>query len=554
MLIEPYDRWKCYSARELPHRKEITNPRLLDLIRREPYYAAVERLVDIPTADLSEVIYKAKEGDTASTIKSRYFPEWFFCPKCRELHRIKDWEQKWQDTFGENNSSFKGNSPACYHCSSKDNKGKYHRKYLQQIRFVMASLDTAQLTDIPFEVLWDMPNDGKAWIFNQSNNVATDLSYHTSQGGDGLQSVFIKKGDGNNASIKRMSTIYDKYLVFKQDTTIRCNGYEVTIKMGAYRVVLRNGTNLYFPNIMSCIYIPRPGNDQVKAVRNLHEQGLDVEAIFNTIGRALGLSRMQIEDIIGNRNGDENQDLRMGEFNYITNPANYKNNNHRCETDFHAIRYPNLKSKHVKGIYALTQLKETSVLLNYKRISNAEKRWWSIVQNEEATIKPGSDFPFTRKPPFMPAVEAYGEGLLFELDSSGIPADKCLLFIHTFCHLIMKELEFSCGYPVTSLKEHIYLDEDNENMGFIIYTIQGAEGSYGGLTSLMPSDTNSDGSQGDAQILKLIDMAVERAKDCPNDPICSSEAGHCFACVDLPETSCEKFNDSLNRMEFLKCY
>ena len=68
----------------------------------------------------------------------------------------------------------------------------------------------------------------------------------------------------------------------------------------------------------------------------------------------------------------------------------------------------------------------------------------------------------------------------------------------------------------------------------------------------MPSDTNSDGSSGDAKILKLIEAATDRAKDCPNDPICMNEKGHCFACVDLPETSCEKFNNYLSRVVFNK--
>lgn len=554
LLIEPYNKWKCYSSQNLGKRKKITNPRLLEEIKKDSFYSHITQLVEIPDADLSERVYMANNNDTATTIRTKYFPEWFFCPQCRKLHRIEEWRQKWDETFNEGNSTFSVNNPACYNCSHRRNgRGGIFRKRLEQIRFVMASFDTGELADIPFDLLWDMPNDGKEWKLDNAQLDPTGISYHTSQGGDGLQSVYIKKGNGDNTPQKRLSTIYNKYLVFTEDKTITYANYSVEIKKGAYRVVLRNGTNLYFPNILSCIYIPKPDNAQIDSVKNLAAKGLDSQTIYDAIGKALKLSLTQIEDIINPPKGlNEDDEIRMGEFNYITNPNIYRNN-HRLEKDYHSIRYPNLKSKRIKSIYSLTQLKETSVLLSYTRISNGEKRWWSIENNREIDrMRPGQVKPFSldNGPTFMPAIEAYGEGLLFVVDPNGIDDVERSVFVHTFSHLLMKELEFLCGYPVTSLKERIY--ENNNTLGFLIYTIQGAEGSYGGLTSLMPSDTNSDGSNGDAKILKLIDMAIERAKDCSNDPICSSEGGHCFACVDLPETSCETFNQGLDRRVFLK--
>ena len=86
-------------------------------------------------------------------------------------------------------------------------------------------------------------------------------------------------------------------------------------------------------------------------------------------------------------------------------------------------------------------------------------------------------------------------------------------------------------------------------MGFLIYTIAGSEGSYGVLISLLPNDTNSS----EGRILKIIEMAALRASTCPNDPICKSEEGHCFACVDLPEISCQIWNKNLDRDKFVKC-
>ena len=59
----------------------------------------------------------------------------------------------------------------------------------------------------------------------------------------------------------------------------------------------------------------------------------------------------------------------------------------------------------------------------------------------------------------------------------------------------------------------------------------------------------------DGKIVKLIERGVERAKNCPNDPICINEpSAHCFACLDLPETSCIEFNKNLDRKMFLMKY
>ena len=114
----------------------------------------------------------------------------------------------------------------------------------------------------------------------------------------------------------------------------------------------------------------------------------------------------------------------------------------------------------------------------------------------------------------------------------------------------MKELEFQCGYPLSSMKEKLYNKNNGEEWGILIYTIGGAEGSYGGLVSLFPSDVTSDGK--DSRIVRIINFAAERVKDCPNDPICSDEGGHCYACLDIPEISCCNWNDKLDRKVFIE--
>ena len=82
---------------------------------------------------------------------------------------------------------------------------------------------------------------------------------------------------------------------------------------------------------------------------------------------------------------------------------------------------------------------------------------------------------------------------------------------------------------------------------FFIYTVAGAEGSFGGLVS-----------QGDEGIFKNILMsALHRATDCASDPVCLNSidgqgvgglnVAACYSCALLPETSCEEFNSFLDR-------
>lgn len=540
LLIRPYNEWRCLSDKI--QKVPINNPRLLNIVQNS--FDKVESLVAVPTPDwgedASKIVYSPREEDKKKTIGSCYFPGWFYCPRCRRLHKLEDWKTLW--TLDD---KFDNYFPACYHCSEprqKGNKKYISRQSLEQVRFALASFDTGKLMDIPFDKLWSPSNDGQAWVLDNKQPVNDELFYKSTKGGDGLQSINIYKGNGQGAPHKNMSTIYNKYIVFKQGDD-----------QGAYRVVLRNGTDVYFPNILSCIYIPKPTPKQIKDVKDLAQHFAE-----DRISEMTGLSLNQINEILnGQQSSNPNSNLfGLDEFFYITNPSIYNKKNQRVEADFWATCYPNLKSKHIKGFYALRKLKETSVLMSYSRIGTNQKEWYDISDDTVKLMNPGFRIPFKDvnhkryEPTYMPAVESYGEGILFEIDSTGVNDNDVIVFAHTFCHLLMKELEFLCGYPVTSLREKVY--HDGNVIGFLIYTIQGAEGSYGGLISLMPSDTNSDGSTGDAKILKLIDAAIERAKDCPNDPICMNEKGHCFACVDLPETSCEKFNNDLSRGVFNK--
>lgn len=112
--------------------------------------------------------------------------------------------------------------------------------------------------------------------------------------------------------------------------------------------------------------------------------------------------------------------------------------------------------------------------------------------------------------------------------------------LHTLSHIIMRELEFTCGYPTASLQERLYYSD--RMCGFLIYTADGSEGSMGGLVAQGNPET----------ISKIIEKAIDRAKECSSDPLCWDDKNQlnfaaCFSCCMVSETSCEFGNQGLDR-------
>jgi hypothetical protein len=145
--------------------------------------------------------------------------------------------------------------------------------------------------------------------------------------------------------------------------------------------------------------------------------------------------------------------------------------------------------------------------------------------------------------------EKYNAGLR----RRGLPhvgvSDKFVL-IHTFAHLLIRQLSYDCGYGSASLRERIYCDRDDNAepmQGVLIYTAAGdSEGTLGGLARA--------GEPGNFE--PCIRQAIRSASWCSSDPACVESVGQgtdnanlacCHGCGLLPETSCEEGNRLLDR-------
>ena len=181
---------------------------------------------------------------------------------------------------------------------------------------------------------------------------------------------------------------------------------------------------------------------------------------------------------------------------------------------------------------------------------------------------------------WLPAIEAYGEGIFLKFNeknlsqweknsesierikpieeasadsnrASEFPITPRSILLHTFSHLFMKALTFVSGYSGPSIRERIYVTDNrnsSSNMaGILIYTTDSdSQGTLGGL-------------QEQANIEKvntIVKKLIISGSWCSFDPVCTENIYHvenslslasCSACAFIAETSCELFNQFLDR-------
>ena len=566
-MVEPFDRWPIYEQLDGRYRNNVhyllhTEERLLERIKRIGFHRLEEFFLtetfegeDIETWDL-------KPNQERRMVSSIYFPRMFYCPKCHRLKSIEEWEEGWHI-----DDKWRSRVPKCSYCSRKTDGNRVYGPDLVQVRFVMASMETGDIRDIPWGMLYAKKgrNDGcpGVWRFNEntsSNEYITpsEVTFSVANGSSDLIDIYVKF---DNITMN-MAVIMKHYFVMTD-----MNG-----KTTVYRPVIKSANNVYFAYTLNSVYVPVNvlSQDKIVRIQNMVSDGMTVTQIA-AYGQ-LNLSEAEIQTIIDNNftipptDYSTEEMFRLDEFKSLTNPLNYRNGvfrdpNGRLRAEMYSwknsISYP-----FIKAIYLLNRINVTSALLAYSRIdkisvnhlgnwkgqSEKPKSWFDHINNRISSDVQVSLHPTCaeRKDRIkrIPVVSSFGEGFFIELNPEAMPKGEILkeVFLHTFAHLVMKSLEFYCGYSVSSMSERLYVlpsskTQSPDKYGFMIYSANGESGSYGGISTLFET----------GEIEKIMIQAVMSADDCSNDPICEDEGGSCFACVQIPETACEMFNSKLSR-------
>jgi hypothetical protein len=383
---------------------------------------------------------------------------------------------------------------------------------------------------------------------------------------------------------------------------------------------LINQTNLYFPRTMSAISLPSSDDQQNQPIALWNQIRLDADAVRRALF-AWGLGDeyrdmacqpievslqqrginaksddikhfLELESTVGTRMRDVHNlrgldesrllAFRRDEYDVLRNPVD----DSVSTPDLRVISttVPTTLATWIDRVNLVERLKETRAFYGFDRlrpgVSTLENMPDSAMEQLFLTPPKGAN-------QWLPAIEAFGEGIYIELNEEAIQqwqsqnadwhksrisnnfiarlveipqalvgSEKDLawatryLLVHTLAHVIINQLVFECGYSTAALRERIFVSSDTNSpmAAFMIYTAAGdSEGTLGGLVRLGRPEN----------LGQVFQRALSRASWCSADPVCSENLGGtgsqlvnlaaCHACVLLPETSCETINHGLDR-------
>lgn len=368
----------------------------------------------------------------------------------------------------------------------------------------------------------------------------------------------------------------------------KCNSKDLNGNPKPMKVALTTGNNIYYSRILSSIFLHSELFESDDSLKKMKLESELKEALKSNDFQKCIEIKAKIEDLEINKLEVINVEIPDKEREII-----YRYNEFKAFIKDESLlnKYPkHLKIKNVTNyldnetspyfnrVLRIDNMKITSAQLDFSRVV-------PIDADAEDTL-PQNVFRSRKEQVLVyPVVENFGEGIFFsfndELLSDFFKENNLILelgnqlsnikkqntnefnqgaiefanemnwqlyLVHTFSHLIMRELEFRCGYPTASLSERIYVSNNDKYRmyGCLIYTAEGAEGSMGGvIAQTRPTNLNN-----------LIKSAIKRATICNSDPLCWESEGQglfdlnfasCFSCSLVSETSCEHRNLYLDR-------
>jgi hypothetical protein len=340
----------------------------------------------------------------------------------------------------------------------------------------------------------------------------------------------------------------------------------------------RGATNIYFPVIRSAISIPPWTNplyllidEHYHTILEMNRLGVTdaVDRIFTEyftdynraeFDKAIETREKRIKEFV------EIKEMEYAAFTHHSDPTYKKDIKYFKATEDDA---PSYLKKYFSRIIRIERLREVMVLQGFMRIDPPEPE----ADNLKSMVRLN-----TKKPDsWLPGVEVHGEGIFIEFNKQTIgkwlsnPTVKKLsslykeaferysaergwdnvkerngeyVLLHTFAHLIIKEMSLQSGYSSTAIRERIY--SSPSMCGVLFYTGSAdKEGSLGGLVELGE----------ESRFKKLLKAAIENALLCTNDPECANShidpdnlnGSACHSCCMIAETACENGNRLLDR-------
>lgn len=117
-------------------------------------------------------------------------------------------------------------------------------------------------------------------------------------------------------------------------------------------------------------------------------------------------------------------------------------------------------------------------------------------------------------------------------DSEDVIAYVIYHLVHSYSHLVLKQVSHLSGISRTSLAEHLL----PHSLSFILYSNQRTDFNIGAMFTLVESSLDD-----------LMTEVEQRGNDCVYDPVCQREGAACHNCLFVSEVSCDHLNRNLGR-------
>lgn len=376
-------------------------------------------------------------------------------------------------------------------------------------------------------------------------------------------------------------------------------------------LIMMGASNLWFPSTQSVIVMPRTDAETQEAlvdqlrvevgvekiakyaenldiIRDLAEDKVDLDSVTDIdLAGAIAevLAPPESEEAREERRANwDPVELLIPEWRYLQKPSLFpeqQNDTGLMVTE--KQRGPALPAR-ITRVVGVNRMKKVNAVLGFTRLDEMDR-----VNDLASRVA-----PLTRdgKPAWVPATEDRGEGIFLQLDLDAVaqweksiettplwnahieahrrnfarrfsetaaavnpdtrlPGPRYWL-VHTFAHIVIREMAMHSGYGAASLTERIYAwnetAEREAAAGLLICTTASdSEGTLGGLVALSEPE----------KLQGIVVSALRRAARCSSDPVCAQRTpadpedflhgAACHTCCFVSETSCEKANRFLDR-------
>ncbi len=362
------------------------------------------------------------------------------------------------------------------------------------------------------------------------------------------------------------------------------------------KTLLLGASNLWFPDVLTTLAIPTGVSQLHQLVTDhwdilRHVPNSETLIFMRSTGQLGDLARFEDADIweaIQQKREREARDeelptpdLKTPEWELFTHPASAPET---ADMKLREVEVPAGFEDFIERVVLVERLREVRAMIGFTRLDppgdvlddrEVQQRRMKLARSSPAWV-PGSEVRgegiflqfredaiqnwlsrravAQRDNAFFESHVAWRTARYIDDPEANYPGLRYVL-IHSFSHMLMRQLALEAGYVAASVRERIYSRNPDEDpdfpepmAGLLIYTAApDSEGTLGGLVS-----------QGEPEILgQHLRKALADAGLCASDPLCAEHppstdgitlhAAACHACMFAPETSCEQGNRYLDR-------